>query len=72
MFSRCVISSAFRSPGIPVLPLAVADPAWWAGFLESRVSASACRASAYRVTSHASTPLGSVVRCTGLCSRSHA
>lgn len=72
MFSRCVISSALRSPGMPVRPLACAGPAWCAGFLESRVSARACLASAYRVTSQASTPLGRVVRCTGLCSRSQA
>lgn len=72
MFSRCVISSALRSPGMPVLPLAWAGPAWCAEFLESRVSASACRASPYRVTSHASTPLGSWVLRTGACSRSQA
>ena len=72
MFSRCVISSALRSPGMPVLPLACAGSSWCAGFLQSRWSARACRASAYRVTSHASTPLGSVVRCTGACSRSQA
>ncbi len=72
MLSRCVISSALRSPGMPVFPLACGDSAWLAGFFESRASASACLASAYRVTSHASTPLGREVRCTGRCSRSQA
>lgn len=72
MFSRCVISSALRSPGIPVLPLACAGSAWCAGFLLSRWSARAWRASAYRVTNQASTPLGSLVRWTGAFSRSHA
>ncbi len=72
MFSRCVINSALRSPGIPVLPFACAGSSWCAGFLESRGSASACLASAYRVTSQASTPLGNRVLCTGSCSRSQA
>ncbi len=72
MFSRCVIRSALRSPGMPTRPVRWACSLWWAGFLDSRPSASACRASAYRVTSQASTPLGRVVRCTGACSRSHA
>ncbi len=72
MLSRWVISSALRSPGMPVLPLACAGSAWCAGFFDSRGSASACRASAYRVTSHASTPLGSRVHRTGACSRSQA
>ncbi len=72
MLSRCVIRSASRSPGMPVLPLARASPAWCTGFLLSLPSASASRASAYRVTSHAPTPLGSVVHRTGACSRSQA
>ncbi len=72
MLSRCVIRFALRSPGMPTFPLPCAASLWCAGFLLSRGSASTSRASAYRVTSHASTPLGSTVLCTGACSRSQA
>ena len=72
MFSRWVIRSACRSPGMPTRPVRCACSLWCAGFFDSRLSASACRASAYLVTSQASTPLGSLVRCTGACSRSQA
>ncbi len=72
MLSRCVISPALRSPGMPVRLRPASSAAWCTGFLLSRGSARVCRASAYRVTSHASTPLGSRVLWTGSWVRSQA